>query len=42
MEKSWKNIYLDGPWDKRDSWLVTGDRYNPQKNPTEIIQLLTS
>ena len=33
--------YLDGPWEKRDSWLVTGD-WLPPKNPTEIIHLLTS
>jgi len=29
-------VYFDGPWEKRDSWLVTGDLL-PTKNPNEII-----
>ena len=34
--KSTQISYLDGPWEKRDLWLVTGDLLSP-KHPNEII-----
>ena len=36
----WFAPYLDGPWEKRDSWLVTGDLL-PPKIPI-ILHLLTT